>query len=52
MKRRSRIRVKRIYEAAEPSGGVRVLVGRLWPRGVRKDRACLDAWMKVCYVRK
>ena len=46
MKRRSRIRVKRIYEVAEPSDGVRVLVDRLWPRGVRKDRARLDAWMK------
>ena len=46
MKRHGRIRVKRIYEVAEPSDGVRVLVDRLWPRGVRKDRACLDAWMK------
>ncbi|MBI3321431.1 MAG: DUF488 family protein [Candidatus Omnitrophica bacterium] len=46
MKPRTHIRVKRIYEAAEPSDGVRVLVDRLWPRGVGKEGARLDAWMK------
>jgi uncharacterized protein YeaO (DUF488 family) len=46
MKLRSRIRVKRIYEAADPSDGARVLVDRLWPRGVRKHGAHLDEWMK------
>lgn len=37
---------KRIYEAAEPDDGYRVLVDRLWPRGVSKERAALDEWAK------
>lgn len=40
------IRVKRAYEKPAKSDGVRVLVDRLWPRGIRKDEAGLDAWMK------
>jgi len=39
-----RIRVKRIYRAARVSDGKRILVDRLWPRGVAKDRARLFAW--------
>lgn len=46
MKSRSRIRVKRIYEEAEKRDGVRVLVDRLWPRGVSKEKAHIDSWMK------
>ena len=38
--------MKRIYEPAEASDGYRVLVDRLWPRGVRKERAELDEWAK------
>lgn len=38
--------IKRVYEKAEPSDGYRVLVDRLWPRGVSKQRAGLDLWMK------
>jgi uncharacterized protein YeaO (DUF488 family) len=38
--------IKRVYEPAEPSDGIRVLVDRLWPRGVTKSRAHLDHWMK------
>jgi uncharacterized protein YeaO (DUF488 family) len=38
--------IKRIYEPAEPSDGIRVLVDRLWPRGVSKSKAHLDHWMK------
>jgi uncharacterized protein YeaO (DUF488 family) len=38
--------IKRIYEPAKPSDGIRVLVDRLWPRGVRKVTAHLDYWMK------
>ena len=38
--------VKRVYEPAAPSDGVRVLVDRLWPRGVKKSKAHLDHWMK------
>ena len=39
-------RVKRVYEPAEASDGVRVLVDRLWARGLTKADAKLDAWMK------
>ena len=38
--------IKRIYKTAAPSDGVRVLVDRLWPRGVSKSKAHLDDWMK------
>lgn len=38
--------VKRIYDAASPDDGVRVLVDRLWPRGVTKQEAALDGWLR------
>ena len=38
--------IKRIYEAAEPDDGFRVLVDRLWPRGISKSRAALADWWK------
>ena len=41
-----RIRIKRIYRAARVSDGRRILVDRLWPRGVAKDRARLFDWCK------
>jgi uncharacterized protein YeaO (DUF488 family) len=40
------IRVKRIYEEPKPQDGTRVLVDRLWPRGLKKEDAALDAWIK------
>ncbi len=40
------IKMKRIYEDAEPSDGKRILVDRLWPRGISKERANLDLWLK------
>ncbi|MFE7406283.1 DUF488 domain-containing protein [Isoptericola sp. NPDC057559] len=40
------IAVKRVYEPPEPDDGTRVLVDRLWPRGVSKGRAHLDRWCK------
>ena len=40
------IRVKRVYEPAEEEDGWRVLVDRLWPRGLTKDRARVDVWLK------
>ncbi|MHC5113639.1 MAG: DUF488 domain-containing protein [Planctomycetota bacterium] len=40
------IRIKRIYDEPSDDDGYRVLVDRLWPRGVRKDAAGLDAWAK------
>src|SRR5262245_42366926 len=39
-------RVKRVYEPAATADGARVLVDRLWPRGMKKADAKLDAWMK------
>ena len=38
--------IKRVYEPAKSSDGIRVLVDRLWPRGVKKTTAHLDYWMK------
>ena len=38
------IRLKRAYQPASPDDGARVLVERLWPRGVTKAEAALDAW--------
>jgi uncharacterized protein YeaO (DUF488 family) len=40
------VRLKRTVEAAEADDGLRLLVDRLWPRGVRKDALKLDAWLK------
>lgn len=40
------LRIKRIYDEPAGSDGVRVLVDRLWPRGVSKPRAALDRWLK------
>ncbi len=40
------LKLKRVYEPASPDDGYRVLVERLWPRGVSKERANLDAWSK------
>ena len=42
----SRIRVRRAYEPPSPDDGARVLVDRIWPRGLRKDAARLDEWAK------
>ena len=42
----SRVRLKRPYEPPAASDGTRVLIDRLWPRGVRKDAAALDLWLK------
>ena len=41
------IRVKRIYEPAHADDGARVLVDRLWPRGVRKEAAALTRWHRA-----
>lgn len=40
------VKVKRIYEPPEPSDGLRILVERLWPRGVKRDEASIDLWMR------
>lgn len=40
------VAVKRVYEAASPSDGVRVLVDRLWPRGLTKESAAVKFWLR------
>jgi uncharacterized protein YeaO (DUF488 family) len=40
------ITTKRAYEPASPDDGIRILVDRLWPRGVTKDRLMIREWMK------
>ncbi|GGE52471.1 hypothetical protein GCM10007276_31860 [Agaricicola taiwanensis] len=42
----SSLKIKRIYDAAEEQDGARVLVDRVWPRGIAKDKAALAAWLK------
>lgn len=39
-------RIKRIYDAPDAADGARVLVDRLWPRGITKEKAALDLWLK------
>ena len=40
------LQIKRIYEPPEKNDGFRILVDRLWPRGVKKEDAKVDVWMK------
>lgn len=40
------VRLKRVYLPPSPHDGVRVLIDRLWPRGVRKAEPAIDRWMK------
>ena len=40
------IRLKRAYEKPAPGDGLRVLVERLWPRGLTKEKAAIDLWLK------
>lgn len=42
----SHLRLKRAYEPAAPEDGMRILVDRLWPRGISKKKASLDEWEK------
>jgi uncharacterized protein YeaO (DUF488 family) len=42
----TKLRLKRAYEPALPEDGVRVLVDRLWPRGLSRDKAGIDLWLK------
>lgn len=46
MARKSRIHMKRVYDEPAKADGTRVLVDRIWPRGVRKDEAAIDEWLK------
>ena len=40
------IRIKRVYETPDPSDGLRILVDRVWPRGMSKGRLRADGWLK------
>jgi uncharacterized protein YeaO (DUF488 family) len=40
------VRIKRVYDPPEPGDGYRVLIDRLWPRGVSRQRARLDEWAR------
>ena len=42
----SHLSLKRAYEPAAPEDGYRILIDRLWPRGVSKEKAALDDWIK------
>ena len=46
MKRNHEIELKRAYEGSSPGDGLRVLVDRLWPRGLTKDQLAVDFWLK------
>lgn len=46
LSRMNEIRLKRAYDTPHPDDGVRILVERLWPRGVSRDTAALDHWVK------
>ena len=41
-----RVLIKRIYDPAAPGDGFRILVDRLWPRGISKKQAAIDAWAR------
>ncbi|MDM7999558.1 MAG: DUF488 family protein [Dehalococcoidia bacterium] len=40
------LRTKRVYEKREPGDGKRILVDRLWPRGLTRQKAAIDEWLK------
>lgn len=42
----SEVKIKRVYDAPDGDDGTRILVDRLWPRGLTKERACVDVWLK------
>jgi uncharacterized protein YeaO (DUF488 family) len=40
------IKIKRVYQQPDPADGTRILVDRLWPRGLTKEKARVDLWLK------
>lgn len=40
------LNIKRVYDEPDASDGLRILVDRLWPRGLRRDKAAVDHWFK------
>jgi uncharacterized protein YeaO (DUF488 family) len=47
MSHQAQVQVRRVYDAPEPGDGARVLVDRIWPRGLTKARAALHEWCKT-----
>jgi uncharacterized protein YeaO (DUF488 family) len=45
-RRTADIRIKRVYDPPDKADGTRVLVARLWPRGLRKEKAAVTLWLK------
>jgi uncharacterized protein YeaO (DUF488 family) len=43
---RKNIKIKRIYDMQGPKDGARILIDRLWPRGIKKEDAKIDLWIK------
>lgn len=41
-----KLQIKRAYDTPEKSDGTRILVDRLWPRGLSRDKAAVDLWLK------
>lgn len=42
----TQVKIKRVYEPGVPGDGFRILVDRLWPRGMKKEDLAMDTWMK------
>ena len=40
------MKIKRVYDKPDKDDGLRILVDRLWPRGLTKEKACIDLWLK------
>ena len=40
------VKTKRVYDPASPDDGKRILIDRLWPRGIKKERAKIEEWLK------
>jgi len=40
------VKIKRVYDKVSPDDGKRILVDRLWPRGIKKEDATIDEWLK------
>jgi uncharacterized protein YeaO (DUF488 family) len=40
------LKIKRVYDPASPDDGKRILIDRLWPRGIKKEEAHIDEWLK------
>ncbi len=40
------VKTKRVYDPASPADGKRILIDRLWPRGIKKEDAKIDEWLK------